>query len=389
MEDNKMEDNKCQVLSLVSGKGGSGKTSTSISIAYLLHDIGLNVLLVDFDLNTNGCSYFFKYDFQRENISNGLYDLLSDLQLNGQEEYDKKKLNEFFVSSMLPVKKKLESYIKINLDFIPARVNFRKKIDLYESTTQNVECLKFIVSSIINSFGSHYDIIIFDNQAGSNLAASISSKMSDKVVIISEFDPISSDAVDTLISQIGENFSGHQRHLINKLYINESNQYKDFNILFQSFNRLPPLPFDFGVRAAFSSREVPINVENPTPFLIAIFNTTKALFPEYRDEFLKYQAKIDSAYKIYQDKLDQLLKKKTAIQKMTLARKPDRFFVFMLSQSIAIILLLVIIYGADILNFLEKYMALVIPAFTLLIGYSISIGFNYRAKKREEKEKKR
>ena len=52
-----------KVITFVSGKGGAGKTTAAISIAKIVADMGLPSLLIDFDLATNGASYFFRPRF--------------------------------------------------------------------------------------------------------------------------------------------------------------------------------------------------------------------------------------------------------------------------------------------------------------------------------------
>jgi cellulose biosynthesis protein BcsQ len=317
-----MEENRCQILSIVSSKGGAGKTSVSIGLAHLLNDIGLKVLLVDFDLNTNGSSYFFKYYFQdikeKEGICERLdllnedtfFNLFDDNQVEEGRNIIKKnnRFEERLKNNLKEVNlKKLE--VKENLFFIPSRIHFRKSDEYSFSEYSNYGILNQIVSSIIDNNKGLFDVIIFDNQAGSNLSSSVSSKHSNKVVIVSELDPISSDASENLLIQIGDSFPSYRRHLINKLYIKETNEYKQLNTLFQSFNRLPPLPFDFDVRNAFANRQIPIDINNPTSFLIALFNTSKMLFPEFKLEFDKYEEKINNYYSQYQKKIDDLLER--------------------------------------------------------------------------------
>ena len=54
------ENNKqLTILSFLSGKGGSGKTTAALAISKILADVGFRILLVDFDFATSGASYFF------------------------------------------------------------------------------------------------------------------------------------------------------------------------------------------------------------------------------------------------------------------------------------------------------------------------------------------
>ena len=50
------------ILSLLSGKGGSGKTTMALSMSVLLSECGVKTLLIDCDLTTNGATYFYEDD---------------------------------------------------------------------------------------------------------------------------------------------------------------------------------------------------------------------------------------------------------------------------------------------------------------------------------------
>ena len=292
---------KAQVISFLSGKGGAGKTSVAIGISYLLNDAGFKVLLIDFDFATNGASYFYKYLYPSYTKVIGIYELINkqDIDLN----------------KILPDIHNISLKVKEGLYFVPSRVNFSKKLPLRDSIIVKESDLKSFLFSLIRLCRGEYDFIIIDNQAGSNLTSKVAASVSDKVIIVSELDPISSDAVDTLLIQIGEVFPEYRRHLINKLDIRESKDYKNLNVLFQSMNRLPPLPFDFEVRSAFASRQIPININRPTTFLIALFNTVKSFLPEYKDQLDEYGKKILDKFSQYQDKINSLLDRKKELEK--------------------------------------------------------------------------
>ena len=66
---------KTSVISFLSGKGGSGKTSSSLAISKILADVGFKVLLIDFDFATSGATYFFLPDLNNTD-RNGLIDLI-------------------------------------------------------------------------------------------------------------------------------------------------------------------------------------------------------------------------------------------------------------------------------------------------------------------------
>jgi len=372
---NKKENTKkAQIISFLSGKGGAGKTSVAISASCLLNDAGFKVLLIDFDFATNGASYFYKYLYPKQKGLIGLYDLLNLV-------YERSGKPEDIKTSLLR--------IKDGLCFIPSRVNFAKKIPLRDSIVVKEEDLKSFFLSLIKHYEKEFDFIIIDNQAGSNLASKVSARISDKVIIVSELDPISSDTVDTLLIQIGEVFPEYRRHLINKLDIRESEEYKNLSMLFQTMNRLPPLPFDFEVRSAFASRQIPIDIDKPTTFLIALFNTVKAFLPEYRNQIDKYGEKILSKFSEYQDKINSLLTRKKELEEdievLKKKREKRKFMVTMLLSIIGIYLGIGLViagfWGIKVLPTSESFL----PLTGLLI--TVSSGFYLFMSRRQYKER--
>lgn len=352
---------KAQVISFLSGKGGAGKTSGSIGVAYLLNDAGFEVLLIDFDFVTNGASYFYKYLYPNQKKIIGIYELINELG--------------FDLSTIsLDVINNTTLEIREGLYFIPSRVNFSKKLPIRDSIIVNEETLKLFLLSLIEMYEKDYDFIIIDNQAGSNLTSKISASVSNKVIIVSELDPISNDAVDTLLIQIGEVFPEYHRYLINKLDVREIGDYKNLSMLFQSMNRLPPLPFDFEVRSAFASRQIPINVNKPTTFLIALFNTVKSFLPEYREQIDKYGEKILSTFNEYQDRVDLLLDRKKALEEETeiLRKKRERA-----SLRVTNLISILGVYSGIMIavtGILERTSLLIPEIFLTMIGAFITTG---------------
>ncbi|MCD7904962.1 MAG: AAA family ATPase [Clostridiales bacterium] len=100
------------VLALLSGKGGSGKTTLALSMSSILSSCDIKVLLIDCDLNTNGATYFYENklsEFNGKILS--FYDILFYSSNSSFAFYDEKqvvKINKFmdFIPSIIQVTKK-------------------------------------------------------------------------------------------------------------------------------------------------------------------------------------------------------------------------------------------------------------------------------------------
>lgn len=292
------------IISFLSGKGGSGKTTASLAMAKLLADVGFRILLVDFDFATSGASYFFS-----PRISHLKRIGLSELIKKYSSKHNPKDSKEAF--------KDLVVTIDQNFDYIPSRTNLGEPFSFTTEINNKEFLLDRILRPMMTYLGKEYDYILIDNQAGYTNSSAAGAKVADKAVIVSESDRISSDAVDNLIALIGKDMPRFRRYLINKVEIKESGDYKSKAEAFKAMNRLPPLPFDFSVRNAFGDRKIPVDLEKPTAFLMALFATVKEILPENKERLEKYETeKITKLFERYQEELDDLLRRRDKLQEI-------------------------------------------------------------------------
>ena len=62
-----------KILAVVNQKGGVGKTTTAVNLTAALHDLGMNVLLVDFDPQANATSGL---GVDKRHIKTSIYDVV-------------------------------------------------------------------------------------------------------------------------------------------------------------------------------------------------------------------------------------------------------------------------------------------------------------------------
>lgn len=302
--------NAC-VVSFVSGKGGSGKTTTALSMAKLLSEAGLKVLLIDCDLATNGASYFFTTSLGNKQLKGILeiWDGVLPGYLLGWAEVEE---------NLLKVSEKFF--------FLASRSDLSRKAIFFEVSESGKRVFNDFLSRILSKGREKFDFIIIDNQAGSNQTCEVACHLSDKVVIVSEPDPISSDMVNTVLVQMGDSLPSYRRYLITKLDIRDTEYYKHMSDVFQSLNFLPPLPFDFEVRNLFGSRQFPIRTEKPSPFLFALLNCTKALLPESIEHTERYEAeRVTKLFDEYHAQLDSLIERKRALDHELASTREKKF----------------------------------------------------------------
>lgn len=338
-------------LTLISGKGGSGKTTIGLSIAKLLSQCEKKVLLVDCDMSTHGATYFFESYLTTDAIGNisTTKDFLENLDSN-------KLIN--------PIKN------NNNIDFIPSVK------EILNGRNDNLHINRF--SEYINknnSFINDYDLIILDCQAGYSQLNEDLVNISDVCLFVLEADSVSASAMRALYTQLSFALS-HQSlksyQVFNKLRENEAAIYSDIKYG-TFFTNIKPILFDWSVRKSFQDNMIPLINEKNSSFTSDICCLTRNLFPMFKDEILKYEIKTKHCQ--LNDKVEEVHKIKQQIS------RPK----FVITSYIIAIMTCLIGSFIIILNInnLSKYEYLIILLGLLLFIIIITI-CNYEEKRLED-----
>ncbi|EQK45031.1 cobQ/CobB/MinD/ParA nucleotide binding domain protein [[Clostridium] bifermentans ATCC 19299] len=259
-------------LALLSGKGGSGKTTLALSMSSLLSSCGIKVLLIDCDLSTNGATFFYENRLEGENIIS-----TSDI-LNGFNKINEKPIE-----------------INENLHFIPSITRISKKSSK-EHYYDIEELAKF--EQYFNWIKYEYDIVLFDCQAGYTKLLDIILKLSDVNLIVMEADAISSASIRTLYLKIADIIGDKKMYQIfNKATKEEYDIYSKISGG-TFFTNIGTIVFDWRIRKAFSVAQIPDMERTSYKYGYEVYNLCKVLFSsiEYKDRLDKFNVKL----KIYE-----------------------------------------------------------------------------------------
>lgn len=244
----------CKFISLISGKGGSGKTTLSLSMASLLSSCGIKVLLIDCDFSTNGATYFYEAKLQSGNEPyTSFYDILFCHEIS---DFRFIPINDFF-------------------DFLPSVVHIDEEYIIYPTLRR-----PSIPEAIYLYFRNRYDVVLFDCQAGyTDLLRNIL-PYTDVNLVVMEADSISSSALRSLYLKIGTILQTKKLYQVfNKVSSDEYDIYaKVSGGTF--FTNIESIRFDWTVRKAFSISKVPDLVNTSFSYGKQILNVCKTLLPE-------------------------------------------------------------------------------------------------------------
>ncbi len=284
-----------QVWSVVSARGGAGKTSFAIGTAQLLSQAGFKVVLVDFDLATHGACFYLKEELEISGAS-GIINCLSK-----QPDDTTSCLTQSCCTSMMT---------KAGYTFVPSRTNLNDKINIRWITQlfkeqissgdadkeQNQSTIARCLSALLKQFES-YDYIIIDNPASFNLTAEASMELADKIIILHEFNLVSREALRTFRTQYGDAMGDRWWTLANKLADKDFKALMSENKKMARFRQeLRPLPFNhtagevLGKISPFSDKTQKEGQENEVPweYYFALMRPLRMLLEDNAEHLRKF-----------------------------------------------------------------------------------------------------
>ena len=254
---------KSKVYSFISAKGGSGKTILTATISDFLAKLGKKVLIIDADGSTNGLSLFY------------LNDLIDKKREKNNE------LRGIFESNY---NYSLETTIQLdtNVSFIPATFQFNNT-DCYDANAFKNHLVETINTIRKNS---DFDYILIDCQAGSDIHSEmvIDDKISDEIIIVSEYDPISAAGIERMKGLFGKQLTYERTWvLLNKVLP----EFAELNEDFLEISRyLPPIIWDSEVVKRYARKEIALDFENGNEYTLSIIKLLRTLFDKNLKEDL-------------------------------------------------------------------------------------------------------
>lgn len=175
-----------KVISVVSGKGGAGKSLLTAVIGRALAREGKRVLLLDLDIFVRGLTVLL-YGIKRPERSIAKYTTSDLLGI-----FDSKSSTRNPVGDS-PTGDDADEYLVerfLECDVLPAVDNIAAPLDYDDRCLSDAEFCYERLSSIVGSLKSKYDFIIIDNRAGMDSLVLAACRNSDVVLSIAEDDDV-------------------------------------------------------------------------------------------------------------------------------------------------------------------------------------------------------
>lgn len=232
---------KARVISIVSGKGGCGKTLLTAVIGRALAREGLKVLLIDFDIFVRGLTILLA-DYLEKGLQTKTKITVSDLLLSSESQN---------IGNLLPEKLAIFRFFKC--DVLPACSNIAAPLDYDQKQLSSFKFCKSIVNKLLSNVKNKYDIILIDNRASIDSLVLATCHCSDVIISVAEDDD--------LCLQTNSNIVNHLRYKqsIKNVYtiINKGRRITSYDGLKNmswhrpEFNYVGVIPFDIEIMEDF------------------------------------------------------------------------------------------------------------------------------------------
>jgi len=252
-----------KVICVASAKGGSGKTVFTSALGHLLAALNRRTLVIDTDAATNGLSLFYLNEVitQREKVES-----------QAEDEGKSARLSAAGIFELAQGKGQLRTVaLGPKLDLLPATFRFLN--------TESVSADSFLVSleETLDLAEESYDFVLLDAQAGSDSIAAISMRpeISDQVVLVSEYDPLSAAGAERLKSLFPEALTYERTWmLINKMLPEFAPSLGEF---LHIAKYLSPIPWNAEVVRAYAQRSLALDLKHGNDYTLAITQAARGL----------------------------------------------------------------------------------------------------------------
>lgn len=152
-----------EIITVANRKGGVGKTTTTLNLAYLLRELGKKVFVIDLDPQAN-----LTRCFGIEN-ANELTETIGHLLMAELEEEENYSVEEYILSYD-------------GIDFIPSSIY----LSVTETQMKSETGSERILSSILEPMREQYDYILIDTSPSLNILTINALCASDSVLIVAD-----------------------------------------------------------------------------------------------------------------------------------------------------------------------------------------------------------
>lgn len=280
----------CEVISIVSGKGGTGKTFIAACLAYALQQANHRVCLIDADLGTQGLSLFILGPSARIGTTRGvaeehsLYHMVHRWEADSNHlpvprEADREEDHGLVYHLLVSNKQFYDRRLSLGVESEATAARELLNESMGEVSDRFRENYRQVIPSLFNQLrdGGAYDYIIVDTRGGFSELTLVPVVFSDSFVVVTEPDFTSFHQLAKLLTNIDLMSLQEKRTpyirgiLVNKAVDNGEEKFRSllgaqFGV---EFGQSWALPLDIEAVKVYKEQLVPYKTAPDLPFCTA------------------------------------------------------------------------------------------------------------------------
>lgn len=235
-----------KIISVISGKGGTGKTLLTAVLADMLGNRGASILIVDLDIFVRGLTSLLFY-YKQEALA-----LSKEGELTVSDFFLNKNLSQTNRSVDIKQKDKLATSRYRSFDILPAVPSVDTLLDFNDISPDNRKAAEQIIKKILRQISKDYEIVIFDCRAGYDELIAAAHYLSDITISVEEDDVIARVTADNLVKQLQKVSQKTPLFRVTNKARNVKSE-KDLDREIRKVTDLGSIPFDIDVMNSFGA----------------------------------------------------------------------------------------------------------------------------------------
>lgn len=244
------------IINVISGKGGTGKTLLTAVLAKMLGDIGKEVLVIDMDIFVRGLTALLYYQ-----KGEAIKIISDDKQWSVSDFFRNNKNNNGKDMDNLGDEVRLATCRYQTFEVVPSvrSVDTLLPFSILPASFQEASA---VLSAIIKKIPDKYDYIFLDSRAGYDSLIAATHKVSKISLCVEEDDNISMVTSENLIAQLKEDSSRANDSSATILQIKNKTRDTQLPSSKMSVNFLGAIPFDADIMKNFGTSHFWMDIDN-------------------------------------------------------------------------------------------------------------------------------
>jgi cellulose biosynthesis protein BcsQ len=305
---------KTEIITIASGKGGTGKTQLAMCLGYMLSQAGLKVLMIDADPGTDGLSHYllgeggikFIKDYTSINTFRGI---LNNFLETKKIEFEPRRINRNRDHGSF--------YYAIISGGRQIYGDSEEQASVYVVPPLSIKQFREVIEKIFIDLRkkNYYDYVIVDTRGGFAFESTDICALANSFILVTEADYTSFYQDRNLVNQINTSaMDMKKKTLMRAIIVNKAveGEEKDFRLTLSKefnleFEETYSIPLDLAAIKSYKTHQIPYEAVTDSEFSCATLNAFSDIMQIVtvqwsEDQINKWDLKVGEVFNAYKER---------------------------------------------------------------------------------------